>query len=62
MKKHVYLDSAANAPICKEAVQAMVPFLRPGVCGNSHSAHEYGAVADKAVWKARLSIARAFMP
>ena len=56
--KQVYLDGAANAPIDKRVIKAMRPYLKPGFCGNSRSAHRYGAVADRAVYSARLCISK----
>lgn len=56
-RKQIYLDGAANAPLGKEAVKAMKPYLRPGFCGNANSAHHFGAVADMALNRARESLA-----
>ena len=56
--KQVYLDGAANAPIDKRVIKAMKPYLTPGFCGNSRSAHRYGAIADQAVYSARLCISK----
>lgn len=56
-QKQIYLDGAANAPLGKEAVKAMKPYLTAGFCGNANSAHHFGAVADAALTKARESIA-----
>lgn len=57
-QKQIYLDGAANAPLGKEAVKAMKPYLTAGFCGNANSAHYFGAVADAALTEARETIAR----
>ena len=58
-KKQIYLDGAANSPLDKKVIGAMKPYIKAGFCGNSNSAHWYGAVSDGAVEKARDQIAKA---
>lgn len=57
-KKKIYLDNAANTPLDKEVVKAMLPYTKAGFCGNSHSQNVCGAVADIAVDEARNKIAK----
>ena len=60
---YVYLDYAATAPLCEEALEAMKPYL---TCGrdnlalnmNANSLHSPGRAAFEALEAARKSIAR----
>lgn len=59
----IYLDWAATAPLCFEAVEAMSPFLVPGCENLSHNAnanslHSSGRRAFSFLENARASIAR----
>lgn len=62
--KITYLDWAATAPLCKEAREAMLPYLEAGVeglrfgTGNANSLYEMGRVAFRALEQARETIAR----
>lgn len=55
--QRIYLDGAANAPIHPEVAKAMAPYLSPDFCGNSHSAHWFGGIADQAVTASRNAVA-----
>ena len=60
-----YLDWAATAPLCPEALQAMNDFMQPGIeglrqgSGNANSLYEAGRVSFRALEQARETIARA---
>ena len=64
MDKPVYLDWAATAPLCKEAADAMAPYLQAGIDGlvagngNANSLYEVGRTAFRALEQAREDIAR----
>ena len=64
MDKPVYLDWAATAPLCKEAANAMAPYLQTGIDGlvagngNANSLYEVGRTAFRALEQAREDIAR----
>lgn len=55
MDKPVYLDWAATAPLCKEAADAMAPYLQAGIDGlvagngNANSLYEVGRTAFRAL-------------
>lgn len=52
----IYLDFNATTPICKEAADAMLPFLYEQF-GNPSSTHPYGVSAKRAVETARAQVA-----
>ena len=52
----IYMDWAASAPLCTEALEAMMPYLR-GVWGNASSIHSFGREARRAIEEAREEIA-----
>ena len=61
---YVYLDWAATAPLCEEALEAMRPYLVAGsqaslVDANANSLHSPGRKAFEALEKARKSLAAA---
>jgi cysteine desulfurase len=53
----LYLDHAATAPVRREVLDAMRPFLT-GVFGNPSSHHTYGEAAASALDEARSRVAR----
>lgn len=55
--KNIYFDHAATTPLCKEALDKMIPYLTE-VFGNPNSQHAFGREAVKAVDWARDTIAR----
>lgn len=60
---YVYLDYAATAPLCEEAVVAMAPYLVAGranlqVGGNANSLHSVGQAAFERMEEARKVLAR----
>lgn len=55
--KPIYFDHAATTPLCKEALEKMMPYLTD-VFGNPNSQHYYGREAVKAVDNARDDIAK----
>lgn len=62
-RDYVYLDWAATAPLCEEAVRAMEPFLKPGAANialgmNANSLHAPGRAAFEAMEQARKAVAR----
>ena len=57
MKKQIYFDHAATTPLCKEALEKMLPYFTE-VYGNANSQHAYGREAVKAVDDARDTIAK----
>lgn len=56
-KKPIYFDHAATTPLCKEALDKMLPFFME-VFGNPNSQHYYGRESVKAVDEARDGIAK----
>jgi cysteine desulfurase len=54
--RELYFDGAADAPVSKEAYEAMKPFLTRGFVGNAHSIHSFGIRASQALENARRSI------
>ena len=52
----IYLDHNATTPIAPEVLDAMRPYLEDRF-GNPSSAHRYGAVAHRAVERARAQVA-----
>ena len=62
-ENYTYLDWAATAPLCKEALEAMKPFLIPGEGNialgmNANSLHSPGRASFEALELARREIAR----
>lgn len=57
-KREVYFDYAATAPLRKEVLSAMMPYLE-GQFGNASSFHFYGRAANAAVEAARKQVADA---
>ena len=57
IKTPIYFDHAATTPLCKEALDAMMPYLT-NQFGNANSQHVFGRQAMKAVDEARDSIAK----
>ena len=55
--KTIYFDHAATTPLCKEALEKMMPYFTK-VFGNPNSQHAYGRESVKAVDDARDSIAK----
>ncbi len=55
--KNIYLDYAATTPVDKRVLKAMLPYFSDEF-GNTMSFHDKGAQAEKAVEKARESIAK----
>lgn len=60
----VFLDWAATAPLCEEAYDAMLPYLRPGEAnieygGNANSLYSSGRRAFSSLEEARSTIAHA---
>ena len=56
-RKPVFLDGASNTPLDPAVIKAMNKYLRHNPCGNSMSAHVFGARAAEAVREARETIA-----
>lgn len=56
-KEIIYFDHAATTPVCKEALEKMLPYFTD-VFGNPNSQHAFGREAVKAVDDARDSIAK----
>jgi cysteine desulfurase len=52
----IYLDNAASTPLCDEALEAMLPFLKDQF-GNPSSIHQHGRVLRAAIEAARTEIA-----
>jgi cysteine desulfurase len=52
----IYVDAAATTPVRPDVLQAMWPYLA-GSFGNPSSAHELGALADRALSAARADVA-----
>ena len=57
MNKPIYFDHAATTPVCKEALEKMIPYFTD-VFGNPNSQHAFGRESAKAVDSARDSIAK----
>ena len=57
MNKPIYFDHAATTPVCKEALEKMLPYFTD-VFGNPNSQHAFGRESAKAVDEARDSIAK----
>ena len=55
--KPIYFDHAATTPVCKEALEKMLPYFTD-VFGNPNSQHAFGRESAKAVDSARDSIAK----
>ncbi len=55
--KPIYFDHAATTPVCKEALEKMLPYFSD-VFGNPNSQHAFGRESAKAVDSARDSIAK----
>ncbi len=55
--KPIYFDHAATTPVCKEALEKMLPYFS-SVFGNPNSQHAFGRESAKAVDGARDSIAK----
>ena len=56
-KKPIYFDHAATTPLCKEALDKMLPYMTE-IFGNPNSQHYYGRESVKAVDEARDGIAK----
>lgn len=54
--KSIYFDHAATTPVCKEALEKMIPYFTE-VFGNPNSQHAYGRQSVQAVDSARDTIA-----
>ena len=57
VKTPIYFDHAATTPLCKEALDKMLPYFTE-IFGNPNSQHAYGRESVKAVDEARDSIAK----
>ena len=57
MKKPIYFDHAATTPLCKQALEKMMPYFSE-VFGNPNSQHVFGRESVKAVDEARDTIAK----
>lgn len=57
VKTPIYLDHAATTPLCKEALEEMLPYFTQ-VFGNPNSQHMFGRESVKAVDSARDTIAK----
>lgn len=55
--KSIYFDHAATTPVCKEALEKMIPYFTE-VFGNPNSQHAYGRQSVQAVDSARDTIAK----
>ena len=53
----IYFDHAATTPVCKEALEKMLPYFSD-VFGNPNSQHAFGRESAKAVDEARDTIAK----
>ncbi len=56
-ERKIYFDHAATTPVCKEALEKMLPYFTE-IYGNPNSQHAYGRESAKAVDEARDSIAQ----
>ena len=56
-EKPIYFDHAATTPVCKEALEKMLPYFTE-IFGNPNSQHAFGRESAKAVDEARDSIAK----
>ncbi|MEA3305558.1 MAG: cysteine desulfurase NifS [Candidatus Omnitrophota bacterium] len=61
MDKRIYLDHNATAPVCPEAMEAMLPYYN-GEFGNASSLHSFGTKAREAVENAREKVAALIGP
>ncbi len=57
VNKPIYFDHAATTPLCREALDKMIPYFT-GTFGNANSQHVFGREAVKAVDEARDTIAK----
>ncbi|MDB5232550.1 MAG: cysteine desulfurase [Chitinophagaceae bacterium] len=57
MPERIYLDNAATTPLCKEALEAMMPYLTTHF-GNPSSIYSYGRESRMAIENARKSVAK----
>ena len=57
MERQIYFDHAATTPLCKEALEKMLPYFTE-VFGNPNSQHAFGRESVKAVDEARDTIAK----
>lgn len=55
--RKIYFDHAATTPVCKEALEKMLPYFTD-IFGNPNSQHAFGRESAKAVDEARDSIAK----
>ena len=56
-ERKIYFDHAATTPVCKEALEKMLPYFTE-IYGNPNSQHAYGRESAKAVDEARDRIAQ----
>ncbi len=57
VKTPIYFDHAATTPVCKEALEKMIPYFTD-IFGNPNSQHVFGRESVKAVDEARDAIAK----
>ena len=57
VKTPIYFDHAATTPLCKEALEKMIPYFSE-IFGNPNSQHVFGRESVKAVDEARDTIAK----
>jgi cysteine desulfurase len=55
-KRHIYLDHGASTPVHPQVLAAMLPYWTE-VYGNPSSSHEFGRAANRALEKARRTVA-----